>query len=243
MTVKRAGDEGTKKKAHGEEPAPAPAPSKRERVLHEAERLFALDGFHGVSMRDIAQAADVKLALIVYHFETKEKLYRAVFEHRKHLFDERLQLLRLVTDHAAPDALERIVHAFVEPILRSHMSDTGKSYAQLVVREASDPREETRGIIGAYFDPFAKEFITALQKALPDESLDYIRWAYLFAVGALVMSVFDSRMTRISDGATRPSDLQHKTSYLCNFIAGGMRGGRDTSSGADSRAGGRPAGR
>lgn len=224
MAAKQAGDTGTKKKARMEDDAPAP--SKRERVLHEAERLFALDGFHGVSMRDIAQAADVKLALIVYHFETKEKLYRAVFEHRKHLFDERLQLLRLVTDYAAPDALERIVHAFVEPILRSHMLDTGRSYAQLVVREASDPREDTRGIIGDYFDPFAKEFIAALQKALPAKSLDYIRWAYLFAVGALVMSVFDSRMTRISDGATRPSDLQRKTRYLCDFIAGGMRGGQ-----------------
>lgn len=220
MTGKQAGSPVTKGKARDA----GAAPSKRERVLLEAERLFALDGFHGVSMRDIAQAADVKLALIVYHFESKEKLYRAVFEHRKHLFDERLQLLRQVTDYQAPDALERIVHAFVEPILRSQMSDTGRSYAQLVVREASDPREETRGIIGDYFDPFAKEFIRALQQALPDKAPEYIRWAYLFAVGALVMSVFDSRMIRISDGATRPYDLESKSRYLCDFIAGGMRG-------------------
>lgn len=220
MTAKQAGHPVTNGQA-----GDAAAPSKRERILHEAERLFALEGFHGVSMRNIAQAADVKLALIVYHFETKEKLYRAVFEHRKHLFDERLQLLRQVRDYSAPDALERIVHAFVEPVVRSHMSDTGRSYAQLVVREASDPREETRGIIGDYFDPFAKEFVRALQEALPGKSVEYIRWAYLFAVGALVMSVFDSRMTRISDGATRPSDLERKTRYLCDFIVGGMRGG------------------
>ena len=39
-----------------------------------------------------------------------------------------------------------------------------------------------------------------------------------------MMSVFDRRITRISDGATRPSDLDQKTRYLCAFIAGRMRG-------------------
>lgn len=61
--------------------------SKRERVLDVAERLFAAGGFDGVSMRDIASAADVGLPLIVYHFETKMGLYRALFERRKTVLD------------------------------------------------------------------------------------------------------------------------------------------------------------
>jgi AcrR family transcriptional regulator len=196
-------------------------------VLIEAERLFALEGFHGVSMRDIAQAADVKLALIVYHFETKAKLYHAIFEHRKDLFEERLQGLKSIADFTSPDALERIVHAFVSPILRSQMSSAGKSYAQLVVREASDPCSETRGIIAEYFDPFAREFVQAIQLALPRKSPEYVHWAYLFAVGALVMSVFDSRIARISNDTVKPANLAAKTRHLTTFIAAGIRGGPD----------------
>jgi len=211
----------------------AAEPSKRERVLREAERLFAQEGFHGVTMRDIAKASDVNLALIVYHFETKNKLYHAIFEHRKDLFGERLGELRVVTDFDAPDALERIVHAFVAPVLRSQMSSAGKSYAQLVARESSDPSEATRGIVKEYFDPFAIEFIQALRQALPRKSLDYVHWAYMFAVGALVMSVFDSRLPRITGGKTKPTDLSKpaevnkKTQYLCAFICAGIRGGPD----------------
>lgn len=221
--------------ASGKNSKMAGEPSKRERVLREAERLFALEGFHGVTMRDIAGAADVKLALIVYHFETKNKLYHAIFEHRKDLFGERLGGLQSITDFAAPDALERIVHTFVAPVLRSQMSSAGKSYAQLVARESSDPTEATRGIVKEYFDPFAKEFIQALQQALPRKSLEYVHWAYMFAVGALVMSVFDSRLARITDGKTKPTDLTKpadvakKTEYLCTFICAGIRGGPDLS--------------
>lgn len=201
--------------------------SRRERVLVEAERLFALEGFHGVSMRDIAQAADVKLALVVYHFETKAKLYHAVFEHRKELFEERLQGIKSITDFTAPDALDRIVHAFVEPILRSQMSSSGKSYAQLVAREASDPCSENRGIIAEYFDPFAREFVRAIQLAMPHKSPEYVHWAYLFSVGALVMSVFDSRIARISEGTVEPAGLETKTRHMSTFIAAGIRAGPD----------------
>lgn len=50
----------------------------RERILRAAEPLFAARGFHGTSMRDVAEAAEVPLATVVYHFARKEALYGAV---------------------------------------------------------------------------------------------------------------------------------------------------------------------
>lgn len=50
----------------------------RDRVLAAAERLFAARGFHGASLRDVADAARLPLATIVYHFAKKEQLYGAV---------------------------------------------------------------------------------------------------------------------------------------------------------------------
>ncbi|MBX3233446.1 MAG: TetR family transcriptional regulator [Labilithrix sp.] len=50
----------------------------REHILRACEPLFADDGFHGTSMRDVAEAADLPLASVVYHFAKKEKLYAAI---------------------------------------------------------------------------------------------------------------------------------------------------------------------
>ena len=50
----------------------------RERILRASEPLFADWGFHGTSMRDIAEAVELPLASVVYHFGKKEKLYAAL---------------------------------------------------------------------------------------------------------------------------------------------------------------------
>ena len=50
----------------------------RDKIVHVAERLLAEAGFHGTSMRDVADAAGVPLASVVYHFAKKEQLYAAV---------------------------------------------------------------------------------------------------------------------------------------------------------------------
>lgn len=198
--------------------------SKRERILDVAERLFAEGGFDGVSMRDIASAAEVGLPLIVYHFETKSGLYRALFERRKTVLDARLAMLREPVSEG-DDPIEHIVRAFVLPVMQIQNTDAGLAYAKLVAREASDPREAERGIVAEYFDPFATEFTGAIRKALPGHSTSYAHWAYLFAVGALVMSAFDSRIERISNGKVKAGALKSKTTHLVTFIAAGIRAG------------------
>ncbi|HVI49042.1 MAG TPA: TetR family transcriptional regulator [Chitinophaga sp.] len=55
---------------------------KQLSIILVAERLFADKGFHGTSVRDIAQEADVNIAMISYYFGSKEKLLEAVFRLR-----------------------------------------------------------------------------------------------------------------------------------------------------------------
>ncbi|MCZ8181487.1 MAG: TetR family transcriptional regulator [Beijerinckiaceae bacterium] len=52
----------------------------RERILRTAASAFSQRGFHGVTIRDLAQQANVNLAAINYHFRTKEELYTAVID-------------------------------------------------------------------------------------------------------------------------------------------------------------------
>jgi AcrR family transcriptional regulator len=50
----------------------------RGKILGAAEGLLAAHGFHGTSMRDVAEAAGVPLASALYHFAKKEALHAAV---------------------------------------------------------------------------------------------------------------------------------------------------------------------
>jgi len=54
----------------------------KERILQAAFRLFSRDGFDGVSVRAITEAAGVNQAAVNYHFGSKTGLFRTVVEHR-----------------------------------------------------------------------------------------------------------------------------------------------------------------
>ncbi len=67
---------------------------KQLQILDTAERLFAMRGFDGASVRDIAQEADVNIAMISYYFGSKERLIESIF--LKRVMDVKTSLDELV---------------------------------------------------------------------------------------------------------------------------------------------------
>ncbi|HNP20371.1 MAG TPA: TetR family transcriptional regulator [Fulvivirga sp.] len=55
---------------------------KQIQILAVAEELIAKNGFDGTSVRDIAKAAKVNIAMISYYFGSKDKLLEALFLYR-----------------------------------------------------------------------------------------------------------------------------------------------------------------
>lgn len=54
---------------------PQESESARDRIQRVAARLYALRGFEGTSIREIAEGAGVTKPLVHYHFESKERLF------------------------------------------------------------------------------------------------------------------------------------------------------------------------
>ena len=70
-------------------------PGTREIILDVAEELFAIQGFHGVSIRDIARRADVNSALIHYYFTSKVELFETAWNYLTIMKDVRAKTSRL----------------------------------------------------------------------------------------------------------------------------------------------------
>jgi TetR/AcrR family transcriptional regulator len=71
-------------------PTDRDAPSGADRILTAARQLFAVRGFAGVSIQQVADTAGVCKANVFHHFASKQALYRAVLRHSA---DEFRQLL------------------------------------------------------------------------------------------------------------------------------------------------------
>lgn len=175
----------------------------RERILDAAERTFAeRGGADGASMRDLAAAAGVRLSQLSYYFGTKEALYRAVFARRADaLALARGTALAEAMAASAPD-IHAVVEAFIGPSVRQRFAEgvQGAAFAMMTAREAVDPRESARGVLAEHFDPTATEFLTAFAKLYPQASRGAMVDAYLFMVGALVMTMAaGDRAARLDD--------------------------------------------
>lgn len=53
-------------------------PSTEEKIKAAARKIFHQKGFSGTRTRDIAEAADINLALLNYYFRSKEKLFHLI---------------------------------------------------------------------------------------------------------------------------------------------------------------------
>ena len=54
------------------------ADERRASIIEAAKRLFAQNGFHGVSIDEIVKSVGVSPAILYRHFNSKEQLYEAV---------------------------------------------------------------------------------------------------------------------------------------------------------------------
>jgi len=104
------------------------AHNRRRDILDAAAGLFAQQGFHAASMRDIARAVGMLPGSLYYHFPSKDDLLLAVYEEGVDRIAERLDAA--VARNEAPWArLEAACVAHLEMLL-----EAGGDTAQVVIR-------------------------------------------------------------------------------------------------------------
>lgn len=118
---------------------------KREQLLLAAEQLFSEKGFDGTSVRDIAQSADVNLAMINYYFGSKELLLKALLELRfGESFVQTDELLQN-TELSPMEKIERITLYYVDKFIGN------RRFHNIVSTEINSGRsQEIKDLITSY---------------------------------------------------------------------------------------------
>jgi AcrR family transcriptional regulator len=188
------------------------------RILDSAEKLFGMNGFEGTSLRDITTAAEVNLAAINYHFQSKDSLIDAIVARRiQPVNKKRFELL----DAAGPNAtVEQILVAFMAPV----MQVKADAIVPLIGRILSNPEVFVERVFHKHLAPVSQRFVEALSKALPELPPSEILWRLHFAVAVLTHTMLWGRIyPRITNGVCDISDREALVDRAVRFVAAGFR--------------------
>jgi AcrR family transcriptional regulator len=115
---------------------------KQQQILEVAEKLVAINGFDGASVRDIAKDADVNVAMISYYFGSKEKLLQAIFEKRTEMVKLQLESLLENKNMRPLDKVFSLIDSFIDKILSQQ-----DFHKLMVCLQATDKDEVISGAI------------------------------------------------------------------------------------------------
>jgi AcrR family transcriptional regulator len=197
----------------------------KERILDAAERLFARDGFEATSLRAITAEAQVNLAAVNYHFQSKEALVQAVIGRRINPINaQRLAMLDVYEAKAggAPLPLEQIMDAFLRPIVEL-VGSHAHEFVPLIGRIYTEPGDFTARLYKQQFEHMRDRFFPLLERALPDLPRDELSWRIHFSIGALAHTMAASKMLDLmSGGRCGISDVEETLARLKTFILAGL---------------------
>lgn len=200
----------------------------REKILDAAEGLFAENGFHGTSMRQVAEASDARIALVTYHFGTKDLLFDKVIERRASVMAyHRIQALDLARQRASdgPIPLKDLVEGYVWPFVERsvHGGQGWKHYSLVISRLANSP--SAAKVISKHFDAVARQYLVEFRRTMPDVSETDVYHGFSFMVGAMVaLSAEPGRVELLSVGRFASTDLTQAYQRLVPFLISGFEG-------------------
>jgi AcrR family transcriptional regulator len=143
----------------------------RERILYEAEALFAARGFYAVTIREITQAAHCNLASVNYHFGNKKNLYMEVF---RCLWKPRANRILARFDSFLAErkevTLAAIVQAVAEAFIKGPLSDDERlRHSQLMIRELARPTEAFEMVVADVIGPFQRKLAELIRPFMAKE--------------------------------------------------------------------------
>ncbi len=206
---------------------PAQIDPTRERLLDEAEKLFALKGFDAVSVREITSRAESHLSAVNYHFGTKKNLYLSVFEERWIPRARRVATKLDVLEKNNVTSVEVMVHTLAEAFMRGFGDDRERlMHQQLIQREMSHPTEALEMIAEQVTKPVFLRLKNMIVSHQPSQNNGEDMFLCLFSVFAQIFFFnFGRNMVSLLTGREYdPAFRDQVVDHITNFSLYGLNG-------------------
>jgi TetR/AcrR family transcriptional regulator len=190
----------------------------RARILAAALEVFSTSGFEGASLRQIAHRAGVMHQLVVYHFKTKEALWRAVITSVLGDNAERFAVWRAQIDTDSPaQSLRTMLREFVAFTARR------PEFHRIATFEGRTDNERIRWLIETYMRPYfelSTGLIRAAQAVGAARPGDPGRLHYA-VIGLVTHNFVFAHEYRATTGLEPfdPTEIEKIAELACDFLA------------------------
>ena len=203
----------------------------RERILDEAEALFANNGYHAVSVREITRAARCNLAAVNYHFGNKQNLYLEVFRSRwlpraSRLFNNFRKSLK-DNGHSSPNS---VVESLARAFLEGPMSDDERMrHHKLIFGEFAQPTQAFELVADQVLKPLFTSLMADLRAVMPDTTGDKQMALNAFSILAMVLYFNLARplIARFLDGYDEGDFKNRLVDHIVKFSLNGIGAGQE----------------
>lgn len=200
------------------------AGSTPERLVATAERLFAERGIEAVSLRDITNACGANSAAIHYHFGSKERLLRAILEHRAAELGKRRDAYLVRIEQTRRPSLRQVVEALVLPTAELVEEDVhgGRYYVGFLA--ALLERPDTAAVIDEVFGDQMIRYLTALERVLPQVPAEVRVMRFAFAKDFINRALaYPDRGVRLWIESHASTAAAQITDHVIDFLVGAFR--------------------
>lgn len=172
----------------------------RTRILRAAERLFAVHGIDGVSLRRINAEAGTNVASVNYHFGTKDDVVHGILADRMPAIERHRAALLEDIDPVAPSTAS-IVGALVLPLATvARSGPDGRAYVGFLARLRVHSDPELVRLVTRELAPSTRKLMNLLSASVPDIPRHLLRVRWLLIVDLVLHALadperFDARST------------------------------------------------
>ena len=202
----------------------------RDRLLDEAEELFAQKGYHAVSVREITKAAESNLAAVNYHFGNKQNLYLEVFRSRWLPRASRIQQsFRQSLQTSGTPTPDVVVQYFARAFLEGPMStDERTRHLKLISGELAQPTEAFELVVEQVFRPLFGKLLEDLRRVMPDSIDEKQMVLNVFSILSMVL-YFNFARPLITHfvGSSEDADMEARlVDHIVRFSLNGVDTGK-----------------
>lgn len=131
--------------------------------MNTAVTLFATKGFEGTSVRDIAAAADVNLAMIHYYFGSKEKLFESIVDYNVSYTGNMLDEVVNNASLTAFQKIERVIDIYVKRLF-SNREFHKVLHQELMLNQREDLGKSILNVLSKNSDTVIKIIESGIRK-------------------------------------------------------------------------------